>query len=49
MQAPHMVVYATFTPLYLFEKKIFSLEKMVSTQARATLSLTVCVCDCLLW
>ncbi|XP_046524987.1 androglobin isoform X1 [Equus quagga] len=31
MQAPHMVVYATFTPLYLFEKKIFSLEKMADS------------------
>nr|KAF6503683.1 androglobin [Rousettus aegyptiacus] len=31
LQTPHMVVYATFTPLYLFEKKIFSLEKMASS------------------
>ncbi|KAM8964338.1 androglobin [Lycaon pictus] len=30
-QSPHMVVYATFTPLYLFEKKIFSLEKMADS------------------
>uniref|UniRef100_A0A7N5JLJ1 Androglobin n=1 Tax=Ailuropoda melanoleuca TaxID=9646 RepID=A0A7N5JLJ1_AILME len=30
-QSPHMVVYATFTPLYLFEKKIFSLEKMANS------------------
>ncbi|XP_007941410.1 androglobin [Orycteropus afer afer] len=30
-QPPHMVVYATFTPLYLFEKKIFSLEKMADS------------------
>ncbi|XP_045150509.1 androglobin [Echinops telfairi] len=28
---PHMVVYATFTPLYLFEKKIFSLETMADS------------------
>ncbi|XP_023406369.2 androglobin [Loxodonta africana] len=31
IQSPHMVVYATFTPLYLFEKKIFSLEKMADS------------------
>ncbi|XP_012911705.1 androglobin isoform X1 [Mustela putorius furo] len=31
IQSPHMVVYATFTPLYLFEKKIFSLEKMAGS------------------
>ncbi|XP_058163600.1 androglobin isoform X10 [Dasypus novemcinctus] len=30
-QSPLMVVYATFTPLYLFEKKIFSLEKMADS------------------
>ncbi|KAI5938491.1 Androglobin [Manis javanica] len=30
-QSPHMIVYATFTPLYLFEKKIFSLEKMAES------------------
>lgn len=29
-QSPNMVVYATCTPLYLFEKKIFSLKNMVS-------------------
>ncbi|XP_066229144.1 androglobin isoform X1 [Saccopteryx leptura] len=28
---PHMFVYATFTPLYLFEKKIFALEKMATS------------------
>lgn len=32
IQSPHMVVYATFTPLYLFENKIFTLEKMVRIQ-----------------
>ncbi|KAF6112559.1 androglobin [Phyllostomus discolor] len=32
IQPPHMVVYATFTPLYLFEKKIFSLEEMLLRQ-----------------
>uniref|UniRef100_A0A8D1HUS9 Calpain catalytic domain-containing protein n=1 Tax=Sus scrofa TaxID=9823 RepID=A0A8D1HUS9_PIG len=31
IQSPQMVVYATFTPLYLFEKKIFLLEKMASS------------------
>ncbi|KAM5327021.1 androglobin isoform 2-T2 [Glossophaga mutica] len=31
IQPPHMVVYATFTPLYLFEKKIFSLEEMTTS------------------
>ncbi|KAM6185242.1 androglobin [Rhynchocyon petersi] len=31
IQYPNMVVYATFTPLYLFEKKIFSLEKMADS------------------
>ncbi|XP_027459163.2 androglobin isoform X1 [Zalophus californianus] len=31
IQSPHMVVYATFTPLYLFEKKIFALEKMANS------------------
>ncbi|XP_008072211.1 androglobin [Carlito syrichta] len=31
IQSPHMVVYATFTPLYLFENKIFSLEKMADS------------------
>ncbi|KAM4866335.1 androglobin [Thomomys bottae] len=30
-QTPYMVVYATFTPLYLFEHKIFALEKMASS------------------
>ncbi|XP_048210208.1 androglobin [Perognathus longimembris pacificus] len=30
-QTPYMVVYATFTPLYLFENKIFSLEKMATS------------------
>ncbi|XP_062043267.1 androglobin [Lepus europaeus] len=29
--SPHMVVYATFTPLYLFENKIFSLQKMADS------------------
>ncbi|XP_058522922.1 androglobin isoform X1 [Ochotona princeps] len=29
--SPHMVVYATFTPLYLFENKIFSLQKMAES------------------
>ncbi|XP_048655496.1 androglobin isoform X3 [Marmota marmota marmota] len=31
IQSPHMAVYATFTPLYLFENKIFSLEKMANS------------------
>uniref|UniRef100_A0A8C2MAZ6 Androglobin n=1 Tax=Cricetulus griseus TaxID=10029 RepID=A0A8C2MAZ6_CRIGR len=31
IQSPHMVVYATFTPLYLFENKIFTLEKMANS------------------
>ncbi|EAW47830.1 hCG1812738, isoform CRA_d [Homo sapiens] len=31
IQTSHMVVYATFTPLYLFENKIFSLEKMADS------------------
>nr|KAF6461315.1 androglobin [Molossus molossus] len=31
IQPPYMVVYATFTPLYLFEKKIFSLERMATS------------------
>ncbi|XP_057595459.1 androglobin [Hippopotamus amphibius kiboko] len=31
IQSPQMVVYATFTPLYLFEKKIFLLEKMADS------------------
>ncbi|XP_028639009.1 androglobin [Grammomys surdaster] len=31
IQSPHMVVYATFTPLYLFESNIFTLEKMVNS------------------
>ncbi|XP_038195393.1 androglobin [Arvicola amphibius] len=31
VQSPHMVVYATFTPLYLFENKIFTLEKMANS------------------
>ncbi|XP_045400491.1 androglobin isoform X2 [Lemur catta] len=31
IQSPHMVVYATFTPLYLFENKIFALEKMADS------------------
>ncbi|XP_075805204.1 androglobin isoform X5 [Microtus pennsylvanicus] len=31
VQTPQMVVYATFTPLYLFENKIFTLEKMASS------------------
>ena len=45
IQSPQMVVYATFTPLYLFEKKIFLLEKMVSTQGQETwYNLCVCVC-----
>ncbi|XP_042843215.1 androglobin isoform X7 [Panthera tigris] len=30
-QSAHMVVYATFTPLYLFERKIFSLEKVADS------------------
>ncbi|XP_053447366.1 androglobin isoform X2 [Nycticebus coucang] len=30
-QTPQMVVYATFTPLYLFENKIFALEKMADS------------------
>ncbi|XP_077632195.1 androglobin [Crocuta crocuta] len=30
-QPPHMVVYATFTPLYLFERKVFSLEKLANS------------------
>ncbi|XP_076999521.1 androglobin isoform X2 [Tamandua tetradactyla] len=30
-QCPPTAVYATFTPLYLFEKKIFSLEKMADS------------------
>ncbi|XP_042529845.1 androglobin [Dipodomys spectabilis] len=30
-QTPYMVVYATFTPLYLFENKIFTLEKMATS------------------
>ncbi|CAO2628458.1 ADGB, partial [Lemmus lemmus] len=29
--SPQMVVYATFTPLYLFENKIFTLEKMANS------------------
>uniref|UniRef100_A0A8C5K1M0 Androglobin n=1 Tax=Jaculus jaculus TaxID=51337 RepID=A0A8C5K1M0_JACJA len=29
--SPHMVVYATFSPLYLFENKIFTLEKMANS------------------
>ncbi|XP_050017606.1 androglobin isoform X8 [Alexandromys fortis] len=31
VQTPQMVVYATFTPLYLFENKIFTLEKMANS------------------
>nr|XP_048281125.1 androglobin isoform X4 [Myodes glareolus] len=31
VQSPQMVVYATFTPLYLFESKIFTLEKMANS------------------
>ncbi|XP_037585425.1 androglobin [Cebus imitator] len=31
VQTAHMVIYATFTPLYLFENKIFSLEKMADS------------------
>nr|XP_031535706.1 androglobin [Vicugna pacos] len=31
MPSPQMVVYATFTPLYLFEKKIFLLKKMADS------------------
>ncbi|XP_012510972.1 PREDICTED: androglobin [Propithecus coquereli] len=31
IQSPHMVICATFTPLYLFEKKIFALEKMADS------------------
>uniref|UniRef100_A0A8C6QYC0 Androglobin n=1 Tax=Nannospalax galili TaxID=1026970 RepID=A0A8C6QYC0_NANGA len=31
IQSPHMAVYATFTPLYLFENKIFTLEKMANS------------------
>ncbi|XP_070273959.1 androglobin isoform X2 [Myotis yumanensis] len=31
IQSPHMVVYATFIPLYLFEKRIFSLEMMTTS------------------
>ncbi|XP_054553882.1 androglobin isoform X2 [Talpa occidentalis] len=34
IQYPHMVVYATFTPLYLFERKIFSLKKMSSSSEK---------------
>ncbi|XP_074043888.1 androglobin [Macrotis lagotis] len=30
-QVPQMVIYATFTPLNLFEKKIFTLEKMADS------------------
>ncbi|XP_043448489.1 androglobin isoform X2 [Prionailurus bengalensis] len=30
-QSAHMVVYATFTPLYLFERKIFLLEKVADS------------------
>ncbi|XP_064342674.1 androglobin [Camelus dromedarius] len=31
MPSPQMVVYATFTPLYLFERKIFLLKKMADS------------------
>ncbi|KAG8508913.1 Androglobin, partial [Galemys pyrenaicus] len=34
IQYPHMAVYATFTPLYLFEKKIFSLKKMSNSSEK---------------
>ena len=44
IQSPQMVVYATFTPLYLFEKKIFLLEKMVSTQGQETQYNLWCLC-----
>ncbi|VTJ72703.1 Hypothetical predicted protein, partial [Marmota monax] len=37
IQSPHMAVYATFTPLYLFENKIFSLEKMGNTSSQVGL------------
>ena len=44
IQSPQMAVYATFTPLYLFEKKIFLLEKMVSTQGQETRYNLWCLC-----
>lgn len=44
IQSPQIVVYATFTPLYLFEKKIFLLEKMVSTQGQEIQYNLWCVC-----
>ena len=44
IQSPQMAVYATFTPLYLFEKKIFLLEKMVSTQGQETWYNLWCLC-----
>ncbi|XP_004674193.1 PREDICTED: androglobin [Condylura cristata] len=34
IQYSHMVVYATFTPLYLFERKIFSLKKMSNSSEK---------------